>query len=649
MRILLLAFIMLPTVIYAQLTNGHEFGNPGYDEIELSHYKNDSTANALVLHEEGQNYFEIIDGYVRLITKNYFKIKIFNKNSFDQANIKIPLYIGNSDEKLSNLRAITHNGGVKTFLQKQHIYTENVNENWDQVTFTFPNLQENCIIEYEYTITSPYLFNLTGWSFQSNIPKLYTVFTAKIPGNYKYNRKLNGGLNLHINDAKIEKKCFYLPNTSKSAECEFLQYAMKDVPAFKDEPHMLSEKNYISKIKFELSEYTNFQGQKFDYSKTWKDVDKEFKSNKNIGRQITKTSFFKNNIPENLLTETNSLKKAEQIYSFIQEHFMWNENYGVFKNSKVKTAFENKTGNASEINLSLVSALNSAGLSAHFVLLSTRDNGLPTLDYPVITDFNYLIAQVEINGKKMLLDATNKNMPFGLLPSRCLNYFGRVMDFDRGSYWTDIVASKKNVSNSISEIIINNQGEISGIINNTNTGYYALQKLSDINQSTKESYLEQIKNTKNNLNIINYTSLVNIKKENTITENITFNIESDNDDYLVIHPFLINAFYENILNSKSRNFPVDFTYSGKQIFKSSITIPENYKLVDGLQNQTFQLEKNAGHVSFIYQQKNNKVDVLLRFSLNTHIFETNSYADLMLFLNKFIILQKESPLIFKKV
>ena len=68
-----------------------------------------------------------------------------------------------------------------------------------------------------------------------------------------------------------------------------------------------------------------------------------------------------------------------------------------------------------------------------------------------------------------------------------------------------------------------------------------------------------------------------------------------------------------------------------------------------MQNQTFQLEKNAGHVSFIYQQKNNKVDVLLRFSLNTHIFETNSYADLMLFLNKFIILQKESPLIFKKV
>ena len=82
MRILLLAFIMLPTVIYAQLTNGHEFGNPGYDEIELSHYKNDSTANALVLHEEGQNYFEIIDGYVRLITKNYFKIKIFNLISF---------------------------------------------------------------------------------------------------------------------------------------------------------------------------------------------------------------------------------------------------------------------------------------------------------------------------------------------------------------------------------------------------------------------------------------------------------------------------------------------------------------------------------------------------------------------------------------
>jgi hypothetical protein len=50
--------------------------------------------------------------------------------------------------------------------------------------------------------------------------------------------------------------------------------------------------------------------------------------------------------------------------------------------------------------------LNKAGIKADPVLISTRENGVPV--YPNRTVFNAVIAAAEIEGKQVLLDATNK-------------------------------------------------------------------------------------------------------------------------------------------------------------------------------------------------------------------------------------------------
>ena len=50
-------------------------------------------------------------------------------------------------------------------------------------------------------------------------------------------------------------------------------------------------------------------------------------------------------------------------------------------------------------------------------------------DFPVISDFNYLIVQATIDDKTYLLDATDNYLSFGEIPFRCLNSYGRLMDF----------------------------------------------------------------------------------------------------------------------------------------------------------------------------------------------------------------------------
>ncbi len=269
------------------------FGNLSEEERSYTVFTKDSTANAVVLYEKGGNYFETIEQRIQLVKKYHVKIKILKEQGFSEANISIPLYNGESlSENIKSIRAITHNNKIKTGLSQTKIYTIDHNERWSEKKFTFPNVQIGSILEYEYTIVSPFIFNLNGWTFQSHLPKVYSEYNAKIPGNYIYNRTLAGNLALETNSASVIKNCFYVDGYNSSADCEVIKYAMKDIPAFKaDEEYMLSSSNYISRINFELSEMYKMDGTHIKYTKTWDDVDREFKKDKDIGRQLTKQGF----------------------------------------------------------------------------------------------------------------------------------------------------------------------------------------------------------------------------------------------------------------------------------------------------------------------------------------------------------------------
>src|SRR5690606_13980299 len=99
----------------------------------------------------------------------------------------------------------------------------------------------------------------------------------------------------------------------------------------------------------------------------------------------------------------------------IKTWFKWNQYYGKYSDEGIKRALEKRSGNVTDINLSLVAALSAAGVDAEAVVLSTRDNGMVNKLYPILSDFNYVIAKVNIDDQSYFLDATDPLLPFGLL------------------------------------------------------------------------------------------------------------------------------------------------------------------------------------------------------------------------------------------
>tara|TARA_R110001583_G_scaffold67308_3_gene192564 strand:+ start:20317 stop:22275 length:1959 start_codon:yes stop_codon:yes gene_type:complete len=649
-KIATLIIILLSTYAYSQNSSNYTFGKITQGEFNLKKYKLDTTANAVVLYESGNTVFNIKQNKIIISTKHYKKIKIFNKEGYKHASFSISLYRNKRNyESIEDIKAISHTNFNRTILSKDQIFEERINENWKEVKFTMPNLKDGTIIEVEYTIETPFKFNLTGWEFQSEIPKIFSQYKASIPGNYLYNRKLNGYLRLTTNSATIKKKCFEVPGYSGVADCENITYAMVNIPAFEEEEYMTHKDNFKSKMKFELTELNWFDGSKQKYTTTWKAVDKEFKTDRNIGGQLKKTSFFEDNLPKKIKLLTTDLEKAKAVYNFIQNHFTWNKKYSIFKNVKVKNAYEDKIGNVGEINISLINALKAAGLNAELVLVSTRENGFATKIYPVISDFNYVIAKVNIGQKFYLLDATEKLAPFGLLPFRCLNSYGRAMDFENDSYWIDILPDIKSKTQLTAKLILNEDGSIEGKLRKSNFGYHALARRKKITYESEESIIAEFENEFNNLEVIDYTIKNKTKIDKPIVENFEILIENiDNLNKLFLNPFFDEKFSKNPFKQENRLYPVDFGHSKQYSVNFSLEIPDNYSVESLPESKSFVLPENGGNFKYLIRKNNDyRITLISSIKINKPIFYNFEYESLKELFKQIIISQK-TPIVLKK-
>ncbi len=628
-----------------------KFGELTYNEKQMTSYEKDLKANAVVLFESGEYSVRVIGRSIKLVKEIHRKIKVFNAKEFKQSIVEIPLYKNSSKEYVTKLEAITHNGESKTFVAKDAIFTVDQSEYWYAKRFTFPNIKDGSILEYTYRIESPFFFNFGEWAFQDDLPKIYTEFYAEIPANFKYNRALYGKEKLYINDAYIKDNCFSIEGSSSIADCEVLTYAMKDIPAFKKEEYMLAARNFISRISFELQEYTNFQGFKEEYSKTWKDVDREFRYEKDIGKQLKYKSYFKDNIPANILLINDPLEKSKAVYTFIQNHYSWNGKYDIFSDNRVKDAFEEKTGSVPEINISLINALNAADLDAKLVLSPTRGFGLPTLRYPVLTEFNYVAALLTIGDTKYILDATDKFASFDVLPFRVLNIQGRVMDFKKGSYWHPINPNMRNVHYVSAQLLAEEDGTFSGKVSELYSGHIAFDKRKSIANATLEGYRSIKKSETANAEIEN----LNVEVLHDATKPLKEVYEIVLDSELVgsntyFYPLVMTPYFEeNPFTAETRKYPLDFGFPITNTYMVSIDLNDQYEVIDLPKSRIYKLPDNGGECSVIYSEDNGKVNWRLTVKLKRYRFQPEEYEYLKEFFTNVITMQGKEPIALKRL
>jgi transglutaminase-like putative cysteine protease len=650
---LFFTFLMLGV---SAMADDFPYGIFNLKDLELKSYEKDNTAHAVVLQEYGTSRISYGDE-ITLTHEYHVKIKIFDSKGFDKGNVEIQLRKNdaNSFEKIRNIEAITYytdeSGNVKqSTLGAKQIFTENANKYRDVVKFAMPNLHEGCVIEYKYTIESPYLFNFKQWDFQWDIPKVTSEYVAYIPAFYSYNVSLRGFNKLTKSDGRVERDCFKL--AGNNCDCSALTYLMNDIPAFKEEDYMTSPKNFLSAMYFEMTNYTDFNnGAKKKITQEWVDVDRELRSNEEFGMQMRKTYLFANKLPGLLAGKNTSLDKAKAIYAYIQKSIKLNNFYGLYTDVGIKKALESHNGNVADINLALLCALNAAGLDAEAVLLSTREHGLLGKLYPVLSEFNYVVAKVNIDDKSYLLDATDPDLPFGLLPLHCINDQGRVINAKKPSYWIDLQASQKKMSTYVMDLSLQSNGKFKGVLKRFSNGYeaYNLRKAIKKFNSTEE-YIENLDEKLSRVKIL--------KSEITGIDSLdkplgeTYEIEMDgydntNSKRIAFNPYLFNKLTENPFKLSERNYPVDWGAPSETRYILTLHMPEDYTVESSSPDVGFKLPNGGGMFATSLNAVGNTYSISNIVQLNKSVYSSDEYLYLKELFNK-IILTEKADIIFKK-
>lgn len=633
------------------------YGSVTHDDNDFDRNKIDSNANAIVLKEFGTSSIQINDanGNLELLYEYHVKIKIYNKEGYKQANISIPMYKdGTREESINTIKASTfnyENGRFQeTIMDKKAIFIENKSKYWSATKFTLPNIKDGSIIEYSYRLQSPNLFNFKTWEFQSDIPKVYSEYLVFIPAIYNYNVSLRGFLKLSNNKSEISRECLRINGVP--IDCSKIAYIMKDIPAFVEESYMTAASNFKSAIYFELSEWQMPDGRKQSYTKSWRDVDYELTSEKTLGAQMKRKDVFKDLIPTITKNANDDLSKAKAIYEYIKKQIKWNNYYGTRSEDNIKKALDIRSGNVADINLSLIAALSAANLDAEAVILSTRENGTVNKLYPIISEFNYLIAKVNIGDKSYLLDATEPLLPFGLLPLRCVNDQGRVVNLKKPSYWIDLTAFQKSATSYILEAKLNTDGKITGTITTHSTGYSAFNKRKEIKKfNSAEEYVEKLDERLPKIQILKQ-EIRNIDSvENVLTEvyEIEFSpLDNALQNDLNFNPFFINPIGKNPFNLNARTYPVDLGSTSDERIIINISLPGKFDLTEKPKDLAIALPNAGG--KYLLQTKID--DNVLSFSqimqLNKSIYQAEEYPYLKEFYST-IIQNQKSDVLLKKV
>ncbi|QCR24442.1 DUF3857 domain-containing protein [Pontibacter sp. SGAir0037] len=668
--LLLLCLMATSVVAHAQEAPA-KFGKIEESELKMLTYDKDTSAAAVVLSDVGNTYFTYYKGF-QFVFERQTRIKILKKSGYDWANISIPFYQKNaSKEKVINIKGFTYNlvdgKVVKEKLEGKAIFDEQTSEYWFTKKFTMPNVKEGSVIEFSYTITSDFLYNLREWEFQDFIPIAYSQYKVRIPEYFNY--KLNQQGYLRFSDeSKTERgrEKFTVtweasidaglgggrtPGGSTQVEAENVTHlwVVKDAPALRPESFITTMRDYQTKLEFEL-QTVKYPGEiPRVMTGNWDEVTVDLMKSENFGTQLRRNGFFKNEIAAIAAKYTKPEEQIAAIHELVKKSVKWNGKYHYLTTGPIRKAFDNHIGNAADINILLTAMLLEAGLDAAPVLVSTREHGRPPLGSPMLNKFNYVLSHVKLGDYEVLLDATDPLLTAGMLPFRCLNGQGRLIK-NGDNRWVDLKPTGQQTSFFTSTLTVSETGDMSGKATESNGGYNALFMRRVILEEGEDKFAEKMAKESGNYKIENakVQNLTDLGKALELVYDIRVSGNGQKNSMLYINPMLSQAEKENPFKLEERLYPVDFAAPKDETYICTITIPDGFEVEESPKNAVVALPENGGRFMYVVEKNGNKIQILSKISISKPVFYAPEYASLKEFYNQ-IVAKHAEQIVLKKI
>jgi len=596
-----------------------KFGKIELDELKGKIYEPDTSACAVVLCNYG--YFDSRQ-FKFILTR---RIKILKKEGVQYGEY---VFNGGGNVIVRGKTYNLENGEIiEDKLKNESIFKERVINQVYRNRVAMPNVKVGSIIDIEITQSGlPSIF-----SFQEKIPVKYAEILLEPNTSIEFRKRYSG----------------YIKLTNEGD----YRFKAENVPAFKTEPYMDSEENYISKLEFDILR-VSVPGFYKSFTSTWTDVDKYFREHVYFGQILYAGSDYLSDLSNELKAKySNQLDLTKAAYEAIKS-ISWNKSETLYPSTNILgSIYKKKVANSAEINMMLYHLLSRLGIQVAPVVLSTRSNGFLNEYVPSLSKFNYMIVCAVIDEKDYLMDATEKYLPFGLLPERCLNGIGRIFnEKENGSRWVMLDTEKKENRLSAYDLNLGDDLTLSGNFKVSRIDYDAYNfRCKFKNYASEESFINEMESQYPGLTIKDY-KISKIDSVNFST-NEEYNIEIKNrvmksNNLILINPFLFEQLIENPYKLEERKYPINFPYLSTQTLITKITIPNSLTFYEIPQPISIVLPNNEGVATINYSSRENILVVIYKLQINKKLFIPEEYGTIQELYAQ-IIKKQTQPVILK--
>jgi hypothetical protein len=419
-----LMIFLLPAALLLAQEKPMKWGDVPRADLEMTGFPADSNATAVILCDYGE--VEFTGSEFEMVYKRHRRIKILSEAGYKWGSFALQYYAHKNWQKVSDVEGqiikLAADGTVRREkLDKKSIFDENVDGEWRRVRFTLPNLSPGAVVEYRFTVRSQSGRFLHDWEFQTGEPTRWSEFRAEIPQILHYVMIRPTNMAFAIDESEthpIPPSTLNLPYTLKVLA---RRWAMRDVPALREEPFMTTPDDYRARLRFQLSKIVWPGEIPISIMNTWEKLAEDLMDSESFGGQIERHGVLRRQAETLVAGLSNPEEKMRAIYDYVRTTMNWNGEYGIYTDVDLDKAFQARRAGSPEIALMLTGMLRAAGLEAHPVLISTRANGKPVDVYSILSQFNHVLAYAKIGQREYLLDATDQLCPHTLLPAHALN------------------------------------------------------------------------------------------------------------------------------------------------------------------------------------------------------------------------------------
>lgn len=223
------------------------------------------------------------------------------------------------------------------------------------------------------------------------------------------------------------------------------------------------------------------------------------------------------------------------------------------------------------------------------MLISTREHGRIDPQIPFLDQYNRTIAMLKYNQEVLLLDASDRFVPFGLLPPESYVDTGLIVEKGDVNFLKIPRNALKGQEILNSQVEVDIHGTLHGKTQVTATGYASLALNRKLDKyGNIEEFLHNVFGDDNsNFEITDSDSLLKPAAKDSFKTNFKFTVNEFAEmveDEIYFKPGLFHSMDKNLFVSETREFPVEFGYRFNLQEYITYTFPREFEIVEIPQN-----------------------------------------------------------------